>query len=78
MNGGKRREKLRKLVLKALHKDIPEEISIDISNVRIGQSIKVVDLNLENVEILDHPNAVIIAVKTSRVAIEEEHEDERR
>lgn len=76
LNGGKRREKLRKLVLKALHKDIPEEISIDISNVRIGQSIKVGDLNLENVEILDHPNAVIIAVKTSRVAIEEELEDE--
>ncbi len=76
LNGGKRREKLRKLVLKALHKDIPEEISIDITNVRIGQSIKVGDLNLENVEILDHPNAVIIAVKTSRVAVEEDLEEE--
>jgi large subunit ribosomal protein L25 len=71
LNGGKRREKLRKLVLKAVHKDIPDEVSIDITNLRIGQSIKVGDVKLENVEILDHPNAVIIAVKTSRVAVDD-------
>lgn len=76
LNGGKRREKLRKLVLKALPADLPEEVEIDITKVRIGQSIKVKDVNLENVETLDNDNAVIIAVKTSRVAVEEDLEDE--
>ena len=57
-------------------KDIPEEIEVDITKVRIGQGIKVEDVDLENVEFLDHPKAVIMAVKTSRVAIEDEIDDE--
>lgn len=76
LNGGKRREKLRKLVLRALPGHLPEEVSIDISNLRIGQSIKVKDMDIENVECLDNENAVIIAVKTSRVAVDEDLEDE--
>lgn len=76
LNGGKRREKLRKLILKALPADIPEKIEVDVTNVRIGYGIKVEDVNIDNVEFLDHPKAVIMAVKTSRVAIEEELEEE--
>lgn len=76
MNGGKRREKLRKILCKALPKDMPEVITIDISKVRIGQDIKVRDVSIENVEFLNAPNAVIIAVKTSRVAVDEDLEDE--
>ena len=57
LNGGKRREKLRKLVLKALPADIPEEVEIDITKLRIGQSIKVKDVTLDNVEFLDNDNA---------------------
>lgn len=74
LNGGKRREKLRKLILKALPAHLPETVEIDITNVRIGQSIKVKDVDLENVEFLDNENAVIIAVKTSRVAVEVDEE----
>jgi len=76
MNGGKRREKLRKLLLKALPADLPEVVSIDISKVKIGQSIKVKDIDLGNVEKLDNDNAVIIAVKTSRVAVDVDEEEE--
>ncbi len=76
LNGGKRREKLRKLVLKALPAYLPEEVSIEISDLRIGQSIKVKDVNIENVECLDNENAVIIAVKTSRVAVDDDLEEE--
>jgi len=76
LNGGNRREKMRKIVLKALPTNIPEEIEVDITNVRIGQGIKIEDISLDNVEFLDHPKAVIIAVKTSRVAVEDELEDE--
>ncbi|MAY84307.1 MAG: 50S ribosomal protein L25 [Flavobacteriales bacterium] len=71
LNGGKRREKLRKLVIKALPKDVPSEIEVDISNLRIGHGIKVEEIELENAEFMDHPKAVVVAVKTARAAIEE-------
>ncbi len=67
--GGKRREKLRKMTLRALPAYLPEVVTIDITNVKIGGSIKVKDVSLENVECLDNENAVIIAVKTSRTAV---------
>jgi len=76
LNGGKRREKLRKLVIKALPKDVPSEIEVDISNLRIGYGIKVEEIDLENAEFMDHPKAVVVAVKTSRMAIDDELEDE--
>ncbi len=76
LNGGKRREKLRKLIVKALPKDVPSEIEVDISKLRIGFGIKVEEINVENVEFMDHPKAVVVAVKTSRMAVDEELEDE--
>lgn len=76
--GGKRREKLRKMTLRALPAHLPEVVTIDITNVKIGGSIKVKDVSLENVECLDNENAVIIAVKTSRtaVAVSDDDDDE--
>jgi len=76
LNGGKKREKLRKLILKALPASMPENVEVDITNVRIGQSIKVKDITLDGVEFLDNPNSVIMAVKTSRVVIEDEEEED--
>ncbi len=66
MNGGQRREKLRKLVLKALPQDIPEEFVVDVTKMKIGDVIQVEQLEKEGVEFLDHPKAVIVSVKTSR------------
>lgn len=74
LNGGKRREKLRKILCKALAKDMPEVISVEISELKIGDDVKVKDIVLDNVELLNSPNAVVIAVKTSRVAVDEEEE----
>ena len=39
-------------------------------------SIKVKDVSIDNVELLDNPNSVIIAVKTSRVAVDVADEEE--
>ena len=55
---------------------MPETVTVDITEVRIGQSIKVKDISIDNVELLDNANAVIMAVKTSRVAVDEEEEEE--
>lgn len=76
LNGGKRREKLRKLIIKALPKDVPAEIEVDITNLKIGYGIKVEEVVLPNAEFLDHPKAVVVAVKTSRMAVDDELEDE--
>jgi large subunit ribosomal protein L25 len=79
MNGGQRREKMRRLVLNALPNDIPEEFVIDVSEMKIGDVIQVEDVKREGVEFLDHPKAVIVSVKTSRTVIEpvvEEEDDE--
>lgn len=71
LNGGKRRDKLRKLIVKALPKDIPSEIEVDITKLRIGYGIKVEEISIDNVEFMDHPKSVIVAVKTSRVAVDD-------
>lgn len=76
LKGGKKREKIRKLILKALPADIPEEVEVDVTKVKIGQGIKVEDIKLSNVEFLDHPKAVVMAVKTARVLVEDEADEE--
>lgn len=76
LNGGKRREKMRKLTVRALPKDLPENIEIDITNLKIGDDVKVRDLNVKGVEFLNAPSTSIVAVKTSRAAISAEAEEE--
>jgi len=67
--GGKLQTKLRKLKVKALPADIPETITLDISNLNIGNSIKVKEIEVENAKLLDAPNAVVVAVKVTRAAM---------
>lgn len=76
INGGKLRLVMRKVRVKGLPDAMPEHIEIDISKLRIGHAIKVADLNLGGLEILEAPNAVIVAVKTSRVAVMDEELEE--
>jgi len=67
---------MRKLVLKALPNDIPEEFVVDVTKMKIGDVIKVETLEKEGVEFLDHPKAVIVAVKNSRNAVSASMEDD--
>lgn len=75
-NGGKLRMVTRKLRINGLPSALPETIEIDITDIKIGESVKVEDLNLEGLTVLDAANSVVIAVKRSRVAVEEEEEEE--
>ena len=79
--GGKLKTNLRKLKIKALAKDLPDAIEINVTKLGIGQSIKVGDLALKNIEILDKKSNVVVAVTITRAAksaagaaIEEEEE----
>lgn len=66
--GGKLQQKIRKLKVKGLITNLPEEIKIDISKLKIGDSIKVKAIKVENLELLDNPNAVVVMVKAGRGA----------
>jgi len=74
-NGGKLRKPMRKLKLKGALSAIPDSVEIDITNLRIGRSIKVADISFDGVELLDPASNVIAAVKTARGVVEEDEEE---
>lgn len=71
-DGGQLQELLHKLNIRCLPKDIPETLSINIADLKIGQSIHVSELNFENIEILNTPEAVVVAVAAPRIVKEVE------
>ena len=64
--GGKLKEILRKLRVKGMPENLPDYIEIDISDVNIGQSFRVNQLQLDGVEFLDAPNNVVVTVSATR------------
>jgi large subunit ribosomal protein L25 len=72
--GGKLRIKKRHLKVKGLTNDIPEHLPVDITNIKIHQSVKVGDLSYDKIELLDPKISTILSVATSRVLQKEEVE----
>lgn len=70
--GGKLRVKRRTLKVKGLVKDLPEDLTIDITNIEIGQSVKIGDLSYDKLEVIDNKRAMIVSVDVSRVSIKDE------
>jgi large subunit ribosomal protein L25 len=66
--GGKLRIRRRSLLVKGFAIDIPEFLPIDITEVKIHQSIKVGELSFDKIELLDPKKSMVLAVATSRVA----------
>jgi large subunit ribosomal protein L25 len=69
LRGGKLQKKLRRLMVKGLLKDIPDNVTIDISPLDIGDGVNVRDVNIEGLTLLDNPGAIIVGVQTTRGAI---------
>jgi large subunit ribosomal protein L25 len=74
-NGGRLNHKMRKLNLKGLINNIPEDITLDITSLKIGSGINVNEVTIEGITLLDNPSNVIVNVKTAR-GVEEDEEDE--
>lgn len=55
------------LHIRILPTAIPEAIDLDISELRLGQSLHVTDLNLTGYEVLDDPGQTVCTVKSSRI-----------
>ena len=65
----------RKLKVRALPKDLPDLINVDISSLKLGDKISIVDLESENFIILHPDNTVVCKVRTSRASMSIEEEE---
>lgn len=64
--GGKLVSKFRKLKIRTLAANLPEFITINIDSLEIGQNIRVRDIKLEGITLLNAPEAAVVGVITTR------------
>ena len=76
LNGGRLQQIFRRLQVEGLPKDIPAAIDIDITELRIGQSRRVSDMDIPGVKILHASNSVVVSVKMARGAVDEDELEE--
>ena len=75
-NGGNLSQNFRKLKVMGLMKDMPESVKIDITPLKIGDKIRVLDLNISGLKFFDPENAVIVGVQMARAVVLEQEEEE--
>ena len=64
--GGKLSLDLRKLRVRALAANLPEELVVNVEKLKIGKSIQVGDLMFDGLELLNSKNAVVCRVQVTR------------
>jgi len=79
--GGALRQSFRRLKLKALPGNLPDEIVVDVTSLKIGSKLYVGDIKTDNFTFMHPDNAVVVAVKMSRTAmkggvVEDDDEEE--
>jgi large subunit ribosomal protein L25 len=72
--GGKLTIKKRSLKVKGLPADLPEYLDIDVTNLKIHESVKVGDMSYPRIELLDPKKLMVVTIATSRVAQKSEAE----
>jgi len=72
--GGKLVQKLRKLRVRSLPKDMPQYVEVSIEPLEVGKSVRVRDLKFENFEVTNVPEDTIVSVTTSRALRQAEQE----
>jgi large subunit ribosomal protein L25 len=73
--GGKLYIKRRHLKVKGLADNLPEELLVDVTDLKINHSIKVGDLAYDKLELLDPKITTVVTVATSRIALKTEEEE---
>jgi large subunit ribosomal protein L25 len=74
-NGGKLRKTLRKLSIRSTPENLPDNVTIDIAPMTIGEKVYVKDLEAPNFDILTAGSSVIVAVKTARGVVDVDEEE---
>ena len=66
--GGALSSHMRRLKVLAQYQDIPEKLSIDVTELGLGKSIKVGDLHFPKLEIVTPKQALVCTIRTTRAA----------
>jgi len=75
-NGGELQHIKREVKVSCLPLDLPDHIDVDVTNLEIGDSIKIRDLKIaEEITVLDRPDAAVASVAMIKVAKEPVKED---
>jgi large subunit ribosomal protein L25 len=74
--GGVLRRNRRKLRIKALPTNLPDNVQIDISGLKIGDKVSIAELLNDAYNFLHSDNTVVCQVKQSRVSLDIEDEQE--
>lgn len=75
IRGGKLQQVYRRLQMVGLPKDLPADITLDISELEIGDAVRVKHVIVPNVTLLDPANSVVVSVKMARGAKKKEAEE---
>jgi len=67
-SGGKLQVEVRRLKVMALPKFLPDEILIDVTELDLGQSLRVSDIKMENIVILNGKSVPVVRVMITRAA----------
>ncbi|MBR6979776.1 MAG: 50S ribosomal protein L25/general stress protein Ctc [Prevotella sp.] len=67
-DGGRMNLSIRKIEVTAPYRQIPEQLDIDVTHLRIGKSIKVGELKFEGLEFATSKEVVVCSVKMTRAA----------
>ena len=73
--GGKLTIKRRHLKVKGLAEHLPEDLLVDVTDLKIHNSLKVGDLSFDNLELLDPKKVTVVTVGISRIALKTEEEE---
>ncbi|MFA7228055.1 MAG: 50S ribosomal protein L25 [Melioribacteraceae bacterium] len=68
--GGIVQQSIHKVTVSCLPADIPQHISIDITNLGLNDSIHVRDLKIDKVRFVQNPEVIIVSVVVPRAAVE--------
>jgi large subunit ribosomal protein L25 len=66
--GGKMKLNLRRLKVKALPQNLPDVIPVNIDALDVGQSIKVGELKMDNIEFLNAKSVPVVTIMITRAA----------
>lgn len=64
--GGKLSQSMRKLRVKGMPESMPEVIELDITKLDIGENIRVRDIQLAGVTLMEKPHDVVVSVKMAK------------
>ncbi|MCD8282167.1 MAG: 50S ribosomal protein L25 [Prevotella sp.] len=68
-DGGKLVPVIRKILVTAPYKDIPEKLDVDVTNLKIGKSVKVGELRYDGLTIATSKEVIVCTVKMTRAAV---------